>query len=149
MTKIYWRRKKLTDDADRLLRSATAYEKPAAGTHGFLVTSDWVQKNKTLAGGWKAKQLALIGVNWPPRHGWIGSLYGRQITFAAKAEFESYAPPPRQEVPARSIQQSKVKITMSSSNCLSCCGCSVLAWEHCEHTDQIEQSAMQEMLTCI
>lgn len=35
-----------------------------------LVTKELIEKAKTDKGGWKASQLKVIGVQWPPQKGW-------------------------------------------------------------------------------
>jgi len=56
----------------------------------FTVTEDWITRNCTKRGGYKAMQLRLIGVYWPLKHGWKQRANGKQITLEAKAAFESY-----------------------------------------------------------
>jgi len=36
----------------------------------FIVTEDWITRNTTKRGGYKAAQLKAIGVSWPPAGGW-------------------------------------------------------------------------------
>jgi hypothetical protein len=85
------------------------------------VTIEWIQGNKTKAGGFKREQLAAIGVTWPPKQGWPARCAGKWITDEQKAKFESFAGP-------------KVNITgVFQPSCL----CNVLPWEDCEHTTSL------------
>ena len=58
------------------------------GEMDFKVTEFWITSNCTIRGGWTAKQLKLIGVSWPPVHGWKRRAVGKMISARAKAEFE-------------------------------------------------------------
>lgn len=54
----------------------------------FVVTSEWIHAHSSRAGGWTAKQLALLGVAWPPQKGWIGTLVGKKIPDDIRTQFE-------------------------------------------------------------
>lgn len=99
----------------------------------FRVTEDWITRHPTKNGGYKASQLRLIGVSWPPKHGWKKRASGRLISMDDKDRFESYG-----------VQRSA--ITHGNSIDTSC-GCDVLPWEDCEHTEAATQRAMEEMLS--
>lgn len=54
----------------------------------FEVTKFWIKAYQSGNGGWNKKQLAAIGVDWPPQSGWIDSVTGKLITEEKKREFE-------------------------------------------------------------
>lgn len=45
------------------------------------INREFIMSGRTIAGGWRASQLKLLGVDWPPRRGWIDVLVkaGREI----------------------------------------------------------------------
>lgn len=45
-----------------------------------VVTAEWIHACATVNGGWTAAQLKILGVEWPPQHGWIARCVGMQIT---------------------------------------------------------------------
>ena len=51
------------------------------------ITRDDILAGRTPAGGWKRKQLELIGVTWPPRSGWLDRTVGLDITAETFSEF--------------------------------------------------------------
>lgn len=53
----------------------------------FTVTAGWIHAHKTKNGAWTRAQLAALGVNWPPKHGWIGRVIGMEITEAQRVAF--------------------------------------------------------------
>ena len=52
------------------------------------VTREWIFANTTDRGAWTREQLKAIGVDWPPRAGWIDRCEGLCITDDAKRSFE-------------------------------------------------------------
>ena len=52
------------------------------------VTREWIDRFKTGRGGWTRKQLAAIGVEWPPPKGWKHRAEGTEIDEKARAIFE-------------------------------------------------------------
>lgn len=44
------------------------------------ITHDWLVSVQTPRGAWTMAQLALLGVAWPPQHGWKRRLEGTEIT---------------------------------------------------------------------
>ena len=99
----------------------------------FTITEDWIARNPTKRGGYKASQLRLIGVSWPPVHGWKRRASGKLITLEAKAAFEAYG-------------EGAESVTVSSAVVLAC-NCTTPPWEDCEHTDALAQRAITDMLT--
>lgn len=56
-------------------------------THGTLIpgavstlTKHMLHGVASQIGGWNKNQLFLLGVQWPPRNGWLKSLVGKEIT---------------------------------------------------------------------
>ena len=54
----------------------------------FEMTWGWLHRYSTPGGGWTAKQLRAIGVDWPPRRGWLRLSVGKTISVGQKAAFE-------------------------------------------------------------
>ena len=46
----------------------------------MYLTREFIMEHRTRRGGWTKAQLQVIGVEWPPRNGWIGRACGRNIT---------------------------------------------------------------------
>jgi hypothetical protein len=57
---------------------------------GFVITRTWLNTHQGSSGRFKARQLAAIGVEWPPRPGWLAKVEGTLITQAKRLIFESY-----------------------------------------------------------
>jgi hypothetical protein len=55
----------------------------------FRITAEWIHDHASGSGGWNLEQLRTIGVQWPPRHGWIYRSIGREITLEAREAFEN------------------------------------------------------------
>ena len=51
------------------------------------IDPEFIHSHKTPRGGWNAKQLAALGVRWPPKHGWIDRVCAREHDERAVAEF--------------------------------------------------------------
>lgn len=58
----------------------------------YLVTSKWIHQNSSsvTGHGFTRDQLAVLGVPWPPRKGWLTGLIGSLITPEQKIAFESF-----------------------------------------------------------
>lgn len=104
---------------------------PTKDVNMFEVTEDWITRNATKKGGYKASQLKLIGVSWPPISGWKRRASGRLITLDAKEIFESYSG-------GASVTVSLVSV--------EACDCTTPPWEDCEHTEALAEQAVREML---
>lgn len=52
------------------------------------ITNEWLIANRTKAGGYTKRQLALLGVEWPPRTGWKRAVIGREINDERRLEIE-------------------------------------------------------------
>jgi hypothetical protein len=44
------------------------------------VTRELIESGKTGPGGWKKEQVALLGISWPLKKGWIETVIGRRIS---------------------------------------------------------------------
>ncbi len=53
----------------------------------LVITNDLIESGKTGSGGWNAKQLKLLGLEWPPRQGWKSEIIGTKISTAAADQF--------------------------------------------------------------
>lgn len=53
----------------------------------MVISPKWIHAHKTKNGAWTRKQLAAIGVEWPPPKGWIGRANGQEITDAQRVAF--------------------------------------------------------------
>lgn len=56
----------------------------------FVVTEDWIEKNKTPKGGWNNIQLIQLGVPWPAVSGWKKAAVGRVISEGERRVFEAW-----------------------------------------------------------
>jgi hypothetical protein len=55
----------------------------------MIVTKEWINNNKTINNGFTKKQLSVLGVDWPPKKGWVRQCIGMEITDKQKIEFEN------------------------------------------------------------
>jgi hypothetical protein len=55
------------------------------------VTEKWVITHARPGGAWSAKQLAAIGVSWPPKKGWKQRVEGMEISEEQRQTFEAGA----------------------------------------------------------
>lgn len=55
----------------------------------MLVTSQWIDGNKTPKGAWTKAQFAALGESWPPAWGWRTRVIGTEIPDDAAAKFEA------------------------------------------------------------
>jgi len=51
------------------------------------ITAEWIHAHKTPRGAWTRKQLAVLGVEWPPERGWISRVEGHTITEEQRVAF--------------------------------------------------------------
>lgn len=47
---------------------------------GMRITHAILQSGKSDRGGWNAPQIAVLGVSWPLKKGWLSNLIGKEIT---------------------------------------------------------------------
>ena len=45
--------------------------------------------NRTDRGAWTKPQIEALGIDWPPRKGWIDRVVGEELSERSKCEFES------------------------------------------------------------
>jgi len=57
----------------------------------FIVTKQWLHKNKTPAGGYTRTQIEALGNKWPPKSGWPKRAIGIHITEDQRKMFEDGA----------------------------------------------------------
>lgn len=55
----------------------------------FTITAEWIEKFKTPRGAWTRSQIEAVGVDWPPIHGWLRRIIGREITGGNRLIFEA------------------------------------------------------------
>lgn len=56
------------------------------------ITKGWLREfSRNGQAGWNAKQLALLGITWPPPKGWLGDLLGQPISDDIRQQFEQLA----------------------------------------------------------
>lgn len=131
--------------ADQILKSGRAQHadqgsRKEAGSH--RVTVEWIKQNATPAGGYKAAQVRLIGVNYPLPHGWMQKAEGRIISGEAKRKFESF----HEGYKATNKSKAVLAAVKERSITVAGCNCDVLPWEDCEHTvDDAEAEAMLKL----
>jgi hypothetical protein len=46
----------------------------------ITITREFIHSHKTEAGGWTRDQLNVLGVEWPPKKGWLSGSVGKEIT---------------------------------------------------------------------
>lgn len=54
----------------------------------MLITKEWLDKYKTVAGGYNKKQINELGVDWPPKKDWKANLAGLDIDPESARKFE-------------------------------------------------------------
>lgn len=54
----------------------------------FKITNRWLLEHRTKNGGYTKPQLALIGVDWPPVHGWKEKVIGTPLDNESRMTFE-------------------------------------------------------------
>lgn len=123
--------------ADKILKSGRVQSPPVKV--GFtVVTEKWIRSFRTQHGGWTAKQLACLGVKWPPVTGWIQRAIGQEISKKDRKNFESFstqgqltfAEPPY----AHKINPNLELPTTLTTSKINTCNCNVPPWEDCVHT---------------
>lgn len=77
----------------------------------FKITSEWINSNKTEKGAWTRKQILALGIEWPPKSGWIQALNGELITSEAARKFEEGK---GQYAPLKSMKLKRIKATLKT-----------------------------------
>jgi hypothetical protein len=54
----------------------------------FQVTREWIFAWRTPRGAWTRAQLAVLGLPWPPRQGWVRRVHGLTLSASQRADFE-------------------------------------------------------------
>ena len=57
----------------------------------FQITNEWLTEHRTKGGGYNAKQLNLLGIQWPPTTGWKQKLIGTNLDSEKAKQFEEIA----------------------------------------------------------
>jgi ribonuclease HI len=55
----------------------------------MIITNDWIEKNKTPAGGYNKKQFEILGIQYPPKKGWKDEIIGLDLSDKKIKEFEN------------------------------------------------------------
>jgi hypothetical protein len=55
----------------------------------MIVTREFIQDNRTEKGGFTKRQLEVLEVEWPPRHGWQDEVIGTKITTDQAEQFQA------------------------------------------------------------
>lgn len=53
----------------------------------ITLTAESIHAAATNNGGWTRAQLSVIGIKWPPRHGWISDVVGTRISMRRYKDF--------------------------------------------------------------
>ena len=75
----------------------------------FKITKEWLEANSN-NGGYSAKQLKALSVNWPPQTGWKKRLVGCMITEVAKVNFETGGKHKPKTEPAKETHKTELGI---------------------------------------
>lgn len=51
------------------------------------VTQDLIRRGESGVGGWNRRQIELLGILWPPKHGWRRRVEGKLIPQADAEQF--------------------------------------------------------------
>lgn len=55
----------------------------------MIITDEWITDNCSKSRGWTKKQLAALGVSWPPKSGWKKRVIGMEISEENRIIFEN------------------------------------------------------------
>ena len=58
-------------------------------TEQLVITKEYIHAHKTRRGAWTKVQVEALGLEWPPRQGWINDLIGTMLTPDKAYLFES------------------------------------------------------------
>jgi len=53
-----------------------------------VLTKEYIMKHRTQAGSWTKAQIQALGLDYPPRHGWIAQLIGKELSESQAQLFE-------------------------------------------------------------
>lgn len=75
------------------------------------VTREWINTHKTSKGAWTRKQILALGLDWPPKSGWVQAISGELITHEAARKFEEGK---GQYAPLKSMKLKRIKATLKT-----------------------------------
>ena len=55
----------------------------------MIVTKKWIMSHRTPKGAWTRPQIEALGIDWPPRHGWMDRAIGKTINNSERIQFEA------------------------------------------------------------
>ena len=58
-------------------------------TEYIEVCRDYIMKHRTKKGSWTKSQIQALGIEWPPRQGWIDEIIGLTISPEQQMQFEA------------------------------------------------------------
>lgn len=53
--------------------------KPLTHDTSMKLTRQFIMEHRTLKGSWTRSQIEALGIEWPPRQGWIDTAIGKEI----------------------------------------------------------------------
>lgn len=57
-------------------------------TNRVSISKDYIMKHRTKRGAWTRVQILALGIEWPPKAGWINDLEGNTISPEMAKQFE-------------------------------------------------------------
>lgn len=57
----------------------------------MIITNEWLHQHCSRGTAWTAAQFKVLGIAWPPQHGWKSKVIGREITEETAQEFADTA----------------------------------------------------------
>jgi hypothetical protein len=61
----------------------------------MVITKEYIMANRTNKGAWTKPQIEALGIDWPPRAGWMDDVEGDEISDEMAEQFESKKPAKR------------------------------------------------------
>ena len=105
------------------------------------LTHELIMQYRTPRGGWLRVQLEALGVSWPPAKGWARGAVGMNLTDEQFLQFKGVLGTKESPTTALTLSTQK-SARLNQSTVISTlavqvprCGCDVLAWEPCKHTE--------------
>jgi len=74
-----------------------------------IITKSYIMKHRTDKGAWTQPQLEALGIDWPPRKGWIDRACGKELSNANQIQFES-------RIGIKQVRKNKKKIHYSDGS---------------------------------
>lgn len=90
--------------------------------------------------GFTAKQLAVLGVRWPPSKGWKSSLIGTQVPQERYEKFLSLRKKRKERKPGSDTSHMEMGRTEPPGGFTPLCDCTTPRWEHCPHSLEMAES---------